>query len=680
MPTLRASVLVIAHPEPAKIAFGADFAESIEDARKQIREFRYPVIAFPSLPSSKTPHAPVSLDQNVRHADVIALLDFANSVSPLSQRVVIQNDTPAEELREIINMGSVFRILSSWNDERFELTIQEALEEYRLLQQNGKLLQLINEQNERLKKLSTELEERVDARRRALEESRKRLLMTNHRAEALHRALVAIHRAGSIGEMENLTNDSLKNVLGLTWTRILFNSQARLNVTSGEDGHSSAGVLGQEVAAVHSAPLMRGKETLGVIYFARGPQLPFSRDENSFLGQIADAVALAIDRLTKLEQSETLKHQWEATFDAILDPVSIITHDYTLARINRSFAQRSGGEPEKVIGRKCYEALFSRTSPCEGCELEARGSNFRLKPAKTTGGIGREHNTIYDVFSQEIQFKPDGRALFVNMYHDISAQLRLERQILESAKMAELGTIGSSIAHELNNPLGGMLSFLQLIKMDLKGHEPWYQDIDEMEKGARRCRDIVESLLGFTRKGTVDIDEDIDLREVIEQALKITELQTRSMGISMTLILPPYPIEARGQFNQLAQALRNFLQNAQEAIAEEIALRLRDVTRLENSSKYSGEIKIEVEINDSWAIVIINDNGTGFDPALAEQIFDPMYTTKNTEINPGLGLTVAQQIIRDHGGKLEITSTKGSGTRAKISLPRLHSEGVSSSF
>jgi len=651
MSALRASVLIVGHPKPAAIAFGADFATDLVAAKKSIGEFRYPVIALPS--------------ENSHAKDALEFLEFANKVSPLSQRVIIQNDTPAEGLRNIINSGSVFRILTSYEDPRFDLTIQEALEEYRLLQQNVKLLQLVNEQNERLKRLTADLEERVEARRKSLDEAKEKLLITNHRVEALHRALVAIHRAGSIIEMERLINEALSGALGLSWTRILFNSQARLNIANG----ANAGLV-----AVHSAALMRGKETLGVIYFARNAEHPFTRDENSFLGQIADAVALAIDRLTKLEQSETLKHQWEATFDAILDPVSLITDDFTVVRINRRFAERSGAEPEKVIGRKCFEALFGRTQPCEGCEVVAKGANFRLKPARTVGLSGVQQNAIFDVFSQEIQFKPEGRALFVNMYHDVSAQLRFERQILESAKMAELGTIGSSIAHELNNPLGGMLSFLQLIKMDLKGDEPWFADIDEMEKGARRCRDIVQSLLGFTRKSSPDIVETIDLREVIEQALKITELQTRSMGISVIHDVPFDPVEVRGQFNQMAQALRNFLQNAQEAIAERIK------ASKDKATKNPGEIKITLRCDGGWNVIEIIDNGAGFDPLVAEQIFDPMYTTKATGHNPGLGLTVAQQIIRDHGGSLEISSTKGAGTKAKISLPVLQTGGVSSSF
>jgi two-component system NtrC family sensor kinase len=194
-----------------------------------------------------------------------------------------------------------------------------------------------------------------------------------------------------------------------------------------------------------------------------------------------------------------------------------------------------------------------------------------------------------------------------------------------------------------------------------------------MEKGALRCRDIVQSLLGFTRKSTSDNLEIIDMREVLEQALKITELQTRSLGIATKLKLPEEMIYLKGQFNALAQAIRNILQNSQEAIVEKLR---------QQSSQQREQGRIEITLhNEKEGISIgVRDNGAGFDASIADQVFAPMYTTKDPALNPGLGLTVAQEILRDHGGSLEISSTPGTGTTAKISLPIAENEGVSSSF
>jgi signal transduction histidine kinase len=654
---IRSSVLVIGHPNSNSISFGADFASDFESAREPLDNGRYAVIVLPC--SAQT-------------ADrALELLQYVSASSPLSQRVIIENDTPPDLLRRIINAGSVFRILPSFDDANFDLTVQQALEEYNQLRQNAKLLQLMNEQNERLRKLTIELEERVEARRKSLEDAKEKLLVTNHRSEALHRALVAIHKAASLGEMERLVTEALSSALGLSWTRVLyqdqgFQAQIDHQAASGSALSNARHSL-NSLYSVHRAALTRGRETLGAIHFARSIEKPFTRDETSFLGQVADAVSLATDRLTKLEQSEALKHQWEATFDAILEPVSLIKEDYTVIRINRAFAHHSGTEPENVIGRKCHEALFGRSSPCEGCTIG--GANFRLKSSRTTSGAQPTYEVFSQRIEQQVQFIPEDPALFVNMYHDVSEQLRYERQILESAKMAELGTIGSSIAHELNNPLGGMLSFLQLIKMDISDKrkttdhvdQPYYDDIDEMETGARRCRDIVQSLLGFTRKSGTDLTETTDLREAIEQALKITELQTRAMGISVRLDLPAQPAMIRAQFNSVAQALRNFLQNAQESIAEtkvqQRAHALEAQQRAnapESDRRVHGEIVIRLTSDPAWHKIEIQDNGAGLAPQIE---------------STSLGLNLAQQIISQLGGKLEIHSTKDVGSTAMLWFP-----------
>lgn len=148
----------------------------------------------------------------------------------------------------------------------------------------------------------------------------------------------------------------------------------------------------------------------------------------------------------------------------------------------------------------------------------------------------------------------------------------MERQILESAKMAELGTIGSSIAHELNNPLGGILSFTQLIKMDMKPEHPMYQDIVEMEKGVQRCKEIVQNLLGFTRDPNFDKESIYPLYEVYDRAFKIIELQFKGEGIKYSLPPPDKSIIVLGHFNLLAQAFKNLLQFFSERITRELKI------------------------------------------------------------------------------------------------------------
>src|SRR6185312_3827248 len=152
----------------------------------------------------------------------------------------------------------------------------------------------------------------------------------------------------------------------------------------------------------------------------------------------------------------------------------------------------------------------------------------------------------------------DNQAGQLVLLRDITDEIRYERRILEASKLAELGTIGSSIAHELNNPLGGMLSFLQLILMDLKKNEPYYSEIKEMEQAVLRCRDIVQNLLSFARKQDIGEFSVVDLRTVIDRSVKLIELQSKSKGIAIALAFKE-AAQIRGNINALSQALCNVL-------------------------------------------------------------------------------------------------------------------------
>ncbi len=637
MPTLRSSVLIVGHPEPNTVGFGADFSSTVSEAIDRLKQFRYPVIVIPC-----------------QSADAHIELDFLRtleSLSPQTQKVLIRKDLNVSSLQMLLSQATVFRILREFDDTHFEHSIQEALEEHSLVQQNSQLMSLISEQHASLKRLTIELEARVDKRQRHLEESRKKLLQTNAKIETLHRALVAVHRARSVGEMERLVNDALTGTFQLRLTRIAFHSQGQVRI-------NTEALLREFV--IFEAPLMSGRDEIGFILFARDAQLEFSKDETLFLNQIAEAVSLAISRLTKVQQLESLKQQWEATFDAIIDPVSIIDENRTLIRINSSYARACGESPEKLIGQKCYKALWNLDSPCEGCSL---GRRFRLDPSETRSN----HQVTYEVFSQEAEtdnsHTPRKEAQhYVHLYHDLTEKIQMEQQMIESAKMAELGTIGSSIAHELNNPLAGMLTFLQLTKLDLAGNEPYYEDIKEMELGTLRCRDIVQNLLGFTRKSKLDEDTLFDLKDVILQAFKITNLQTKALGVEDSCELPDHNAEFSGHFNLLLQAVISILQNSQERLAQQV----------KQQEHFKPQLKLRLSLQTDGQTPALTTSKKPTMKNWVVEIFDnsPRKSTDSTtSLTSGIGFTVALQIIKDHHGQVEVKNLGKKGASIQIHLP-----------
>ncbi len=623
MSTLKPSVLIISHPEPSQVQFGAEFLEDLSELQKSLETHHYRVVIYPTHIFKKS--------ENLKYLLII------EEKLKNSQKILIHDWSTLESskiLATIINQRNLFRILPDFLPEEFELSVQGALAEYDLDQQNLKLVELVNEQNENLKKISQELEIRVEKRQQLLEESRRKLLLTNKRQQSLHLCLFAVHRANSIAELESLLNEALKETLSLISTRIFFKNFANIH----EQQFTQF--------SLHKAPIMSEQQIFGFIYFIRDLNLPFQRDEISFLGKVIKAVSLAIDRLTKLEQSEIFKQEWDATFDAILQPVSLIDENYKVLRVNKTFADQSNSEPNEIIGRKCYEIFLGKKRPCRNCRL---GNSFRLDPLRTQGG----QNSVFEVFSQNVNLPNQTKSVYVNIYKDISTRLRFERQIVESAKIAELGIIGSSIAHELNNPIGGIISFLQLIKMDLKGDESFYSDIVEMEKGAIRCKDIIQNLLGFTRKSGLEDYGKIDLKKMIFQVLKIIEIQTRSQGLVIHTEMLDEETIIYGRSTFLSQALQEIMNQGMNTFKSE-----------ENGAAlFKGEITLKL-LSDihKYIIEIQFINKKTFLPAKSP---NPSIETKD---DTGLGM--AFDVIRENGGELEFLTPDDHQILAKISLPK----------
>ena len=532
--------------------------------------------------------------------------------------LIAGSNTDESTLRTLIHEFPVFRVLESFVDPALESSLLEALERAQWIKQNEQLRTLIHEQNETLKQLYQQLEERVGKRTRFLEEARRKSLLAQARWEAIRQATVAIHQSSGIAIMETKLLEVLSSKMQVAAVRIL----PGLASVAPRDPR-------WEPFAVHRVSLFNNQNRPeGVILFFRTKEHPFTGDEKEFFQQLAETLNPALHRLGTLKTRENFKEEWEATFNAVADPVAILNSNYEIVQTNSAFLKRAG-HGESVMGLRCYQALFHRETPCPNCH---RGENFRLEQKKET----------FDVSSQTVWLSPDEEVVFVNQYHDVTEQMRMEKRIMESARLAELGTIGSSIAHELNNPLGGILSYVQLLKMDLPGDSAILDDIREMEKGVLRCRDIVQNLLNFTRSPGDEEKRQVDLRDVIKRAVAILELKTRSHGIEIKSTIPETAVLIEGHFNQLTQALQNVLQSALVSIQEKMLSQRGFQPVL--------EINLQIQVHEISLVVL--DNGRGLESA------------------PSLEIPLAKRILLEHGAGLEISFHQRSLRMAKISFSR----------
>jgi two-component system NtrC family sensor kinase len=565
--------------------------------------------------------APVEILLTDRFMGLWSELRFANSGTQLI--VIADGYTLPELLFEVQRELPVFRVYESMEEVDLEWGIFEAVERSHWYEQNEQLQKLVADQTARMTNLHTELEDRVQKRQRYLEESRRKNLIAQFRWQTLKQATEATHEASTVGEMEATLTKVLQESLNLLEVRIILHQQSSLAQTERRESP----------VAIHRVRLFQDQDVLiGFALFLRDKGWPFTLEEKDFLQKISEGIALAVRRLNQMEITRTLREQWQATFNAITDPVGLISSNYDIIQSNSAFlAKAHANHPGAVISAssKCYRMLFDRDSPCQQCHL---GQSFRLEP-------GRGRLETWDVASQPLMLTPEDDPVFFHQYLDMTEQLRLERRLIEGARLAELGIIGSSIAHELNNPLGGILSFVQMMRMDLPEDSPHRSDVIEMEQGVLRCRDIVQNLLGFTRSSSMDEKKIFDLREALQRALSILDLQTRSQGFEARRAIPETPQWVLGNQNLISQALTNLMQNAVQNMAQ-------------SSSK--NQPQIEVLLNDlgSSVEVRILDNGPAAGAA------------------PTLSLPLAQQIFLDHDAQLEIL-LPGRGLRlVKVTLPK----------
>jgi signal transduction histidine kinase len=225
-------------------------------------------------------------------------------------------------------------------------------------------------------------------------------------------------------------------------------------------------------------------------------------------------------------------------------------------------------------------------------------------------------------------------------------------QLVQSEKMAAFGLLGAGIAHEVKNPLAGILGCAQISLRQAQAGTPVHANLVLIEKETKRCKTIIENLLRFARQEKA-ATELFDVSRPLEDAVSIVhhqlELQQVKLETSLATDLPPI----RGNANQLQQVFMNLFINAQQAMGAD-----------------GGSVMVHsARRGDRHVEIIVRDTGSGIPKEIQKRIFDPFFTTKPNGKGTGLGLSVTYGIVKDHGGEISVESAPGKGTTFTIVLP-----------
>jgi two-component system NtrC family sensor kinase len=359
-------------------------------------------------------------------------------------------------------------------------------------------------------------------------------------------------------------------------------------------------------------------------------------------------------RLQELEDLVAIlshgKYMWESTFDAITDPVSIIAQDYSIERANIAMAKVAGCDIREVVGKKCYEVFAGRTSPCVGCPAMAAWTSREPVLNRLESPICCHHYEVH-AFPYGAE-KGDGHSMIMH-YRDISESERLQQELIQQEKMAAIGMLAGGIAHEINNPLGGILAFTQLMIRDCDDGHAMKGDLQEIERAAVRCKKIVADLLDFSRLSKPKDRQWLDVNPLLEKLFPFLKMEFKSWNIDLTTQLDPRIPKVFGSANQLQQVFLNLITNACHAMPK------------------GGTLTVRTELNSARGHVLVQviDTGTGISKENLGKIFDPFFTTKEPGKGTGLGLSVSYRIVKEHRGVITVDSTVGRGTTFTVNLP-----------
>ena len=342
------------------------------------------------------------------------------------------------------------------------------------------------------------------------------------------------------------------------------------------------------------------------------------------------------------------KRNLEAIFDGIQDQLSLQSPDFKILRVNRAVSTKYRLPFDKLIGRKCYEAYYERDLPCEKCPMKTTIET--LHPSSAVMKIKEPDATTLRVFSYPI-LDDNGRLLSViENTHDITEEQGLQERLIQSEKLVGIGILASGVAHEINNPLTGIIGMTEIAMeeespSEIKGY------LADVLNCAQRIGEITKGLRSYSRIAKDGEQTLVDVNEVLEGSVRMVRMAANLSPVEVIQKLQPLEkIEANP--GEIQQVFTNLITNAFQAINEK-----------------GGQLTLSTRPLKDWVEVRVADTGMGIPEKYLKKIFDPFFTTKNPGEGTGLGLNIVYRIVTKYGGTIEVESKEMQGTTFTVKFP-----------
>jgi PAS domain S-box-containing protein len=395
--------------------------------------------------------------------------------------------------------------------------------------------------------------------------------------------------------------------------------------------------------------------SLEVYYLEKKPQSdegPFLEEERRLINAIAERLGTIIEHKRVMDMLETERDKFQGVLNALGKGVYIVNPDFVIEYQNEILEVPFPGNK----GRKCYNTYMMLDEPCGYCLLKEAVDSGQVKQTEAIRSDGKSYDIIFSPF-----IDVDGDMKGIVLLRDITEKKILEAEAMRAGHLAALGELAAGVAHEINNPINGIINYAEI----LKGHF-YAQDKDteipkRIIKAGERIAQIVNNLLSFARHRD-EKHSAVHVRDILADTLGLVENQIMKDGIILSSDIPPGLPKVKARSQEIQQVFLNILSNARYALNQRFPIAHNDKVI---------QIKGETVIirSHKHVRVTFHDSGTGIPEEILDCICNPFFSTKPKGEGTGLGLSISHGIMNNHRGRLYFKSLEGEYTKVIVELP-----------
>jgi len=430
-----------------------------------------------------------------------------------------------------------------------------------------------------------------------------------------------------------------------------------------------------EVIQINKKVLRRGYHR-GEVGHKRSDGTLFSTHMTSTLqkdnnGRVLGFIGVATDLSEQKKVEEALREneiKFRYLFNLSPQPISLTDLNGKVLDVNQKFCEKMLYSRNEIIGKNTLDLGFP-------AEERQRFTDLLIENGEVSGyeishRIKNSDMIQVQLYSKLVQIK--GEFYTLTVFHDITAQRKLEAQLVQSQKMEAIGTLAGGIAHDFNNILSAILGYIELAKIYIEPDSKVFQYLEEVFKAGTRAKDLVRQILSISRQAEQK-RKPVNINMITREALRMLKATLpSSIEIKQDLNEGIGLIEADPV--QIHQVVMNLVTNASQSMKDTggtLTVKLETEKLHSNIMKKNHDIKA-----GNYVKLTISDTGHGISIEDRKRIFDPYYTTKAQGMGTGLGLAVAQSIVKKHGGNILFSSKPGAGADFFIYLPVMDKEEI----